>query len=71
MSSAEESQCRIHMAFLLQTKLSDGKAISPCLKGNDCYLSHQKRNEMTKAAAVLLADKFNPTVKKSGLKESN
>jgi hypothetical protein len=64
-SSAKESPCRFHMAFLLQTKLSDGKAISPCTKGKECYSSHQKLDEMTKSAAMLLAEKFNPTLRKS------
>jgi hypothetical protein len=53
------------MAFLLQTKLADGKGISPCTKGNDCYSSHQKLNEMTKSAAMILAEKFNPTLRKT------
>jgi hypothetical protein len=53
------------MAFLLQTKLSEGKAISPCTKGEDCYSSHQKLDEMTKSDAMMLAEKFNPTLRKS------
>ena len=47
------------------------EAISPCTKGIDCYSSHQRLDEMTKVAAMLLAEKFNPTLKKSVIEKKN
>ena len=64
-SPQKMTNCRFHMAHLLMAKLQDGKKISPCKKGNDCYSSHVALNAITKAAALSLADKFNPKLKES------
>ena len=64
-SPLNSGNCRFHMAYLLNAKLLSGNKISPCKKGKDCHCSHVALNAITKAAALSLADKFNPKLKES------
>ena len=61
----QSTNCRFHMAYLLDAKLMDGKKISPCKRGKDCRSNHLPLNAITKSAALSLASKFNMTLRDS------
>lgn len=62
----QESQCcRFHLAYLLNAKCADGSKISPCKRGKDCRSKHSAINAITKATALAMAHKFNPTLRDS------
>ena len=61
----QSTNCRFHMAYLLDAELIDGKKISPCKRGKDCRSTHLPLNAITKSAALSLASKFNMTLRDS------
>ena len=57
--------CRFHLAHLLNAKLANGGKITPCKRGKQCSSTHSALNAISKSTALLLASKFNPTLRES------